>query len=102
MRPSIARLGDMPPPKRAYLKWWGDNHGAGMKQRITLYTMSPFQSKAAPNMIRNYVFNFYRRVSGEAFYFVVPFAIGYGIYTWGNARYAFINSKAGHIAAEHH
>ncbi|KAG7094159.1 hypothetical protein E1B28_007770 [Marasmius oreades] len=102
MRPSIARLGDMPPPRHAYLKWWGDTHGAGLKQRMTEYTLSPLQSKVAPNMIRNYVFNFYRRVSAEAIYILVPFALGYGIYTWGNKRYNYINSKAGHIAGEHH
>jgi len=85
--------------------------------------ISPYQTKAMPNMVRNYVFNFYRRVSAEAIYFLVPFGIGelylslstfsmflrpndvcagYGIYTWGKARYEYVNSKAGHLAAGGH
>ncbi|KAL0576494.1 Cytochrome b-c1 complex subunit 8, mitochondrial [Marasmius crinis-equi] len=94
----------MPGPQHAWSKWWGDVHGAGMKQRgIVQYALAPNQAKVAPKMIRTYVFNFYRRVSAEAIYFVIPFAIAYGTYTWGNARYAHINSKAGHLeAGEHH
>ncbi|KAE9405520.1 hypothetical protein BT96DRAFT_1015505 [Gymnopus androsaceus JB14] len=69
-----------------------------------LTALSPMQAKAAPNWVRNYIFNFYRRVSGEAVYFLVPFGIGYGVYTWGKNQYAYQNSKAGHIAsgAAHH
>ncbi|KAG5636271.1 hypothetical protein H0H81_008557 [Sphagnurus paluster] len=49
MRPSIARLSDMPGP------------------------LSPYQAKAAPNMIRNYLFNGYRRLGGELLFWLIPF-----------------------------
>ncbi|KAF9078575.1 cytochrome b-c1 complex subunit 8 [Rhodocollybia butyracea] len=110
MRPTIARASDMPGPKRAWSVWWGDQ-GAIRQKGIIQYTLAPQQARAAPRWIRSYIFNFYRRVSGEAIYFTVPFAIGitirllrYGIYTWGKSRYEYQNSKAGHIAsgAAHH
>ncbi|KAF5352077.1 hypothetical protein D9758_009449 [Tetrapyrgos nigripes] len=102
MRPSVTRYSDMPGPQHAWNRWWGDT--ALQKQRgVVQYTISPYQSKAAPKMIRSYIFNFYRRVSGEAVYFVVPFALGYGVYTWAKNRYEYMNSKAGHLASgEHH
>ncbi|KAF5386428.1 hypothetical protein D9757_005823 [Collybiopsis confluens] len=100
MRPTIVQASEMPGPQRAWSSWWGSPF---VKQRgITQYTLSPLSAKAGPNWLRNYVFNFYRRVSVEAVYFVVPFALGYSIYTWANHRYAFQNSKAGHIAGAHH
>ncbi|KAJ8079616.1 ubiquinol--cytochrome-c reductase subunit 8 [Marasmius tenuissimus] len=104
MRPSSTRFSDMPGREcLSASKWWGDNHGAGVRQRgIIQYSISPFQTKSMPNLVRNYVFNFYRRVSAEAIYFLVPFGIGYGIYTWGKARYEYVNSKAGHVAAAGH
>ncbi|ESK84201.1 ubiquinol-cytochrome c reductase complex ubiquinone-binding protein qp-c [Moniliophthora roreri MCA 2997] len=84
-------------------QWWGDNSAPGAKQkRVYSYTISPVQAKAAPNMIRSYLFNFYRRISGEAVFFVLPFAFGYGVYTWGNKEYAYVNSKAAHAHGEHH
>ena len=38
--------------------------------------ISPWQTKAAPHWIRNYLFNGYRRISGELVFFGIPFAIG--------------------------
>jgi hypothetical protein len=38
--------------------------------------ISPWQTKAAPHWIRNYLFNGYRRISGEFLFFGIPFAIG--------------------------
>jgi hypothetical protein len=38
--------------------------------------LSPFQSRAAPKMISSYLFNGYRRLAGQAAYFVIPFALG--------------------------
>ncbi|KAJ3937192.1 MAG: cytochrome b-c1 complex subunit 8 [Lentinula lateritia] len=105
MRPSIARASEMPGPKRAWSSWWG---APIIKQKgIVEYTLSPYQTKAAPHWVRNYVFNFYRRVSAEAVYFVIPFVrqtLGYGIYAWAKRHDAYQNSKAGHIAsgAAHH
>ncbi|KAJ3869533.1 cytochrome b-c1 complex subunit 8 [Lentinula novae-zelandiae] len=102
MRPSIARASEMPGPKRAWSSWWG---APIIKQKgIVEYTLSPYQTKAAPHWVRNYVFNFYRRVSAEAVYFVIPFGLGYGIYAWAKRHDAHQNSKAGHIAsgAAHH
>lgn len=74
--------------------WWGDQHGTkqkGMKQYsasffvrplamcpnlFPLTAVSPFQAKAAPHWLRSYIFNGYRRLSGEALFFLVPFGIG--------------------------
>ncbi|KAF8912661.1 cytochrome b-c1 complex subunit 8 [Mucidula mucida] len=115
MRPSLIRLGDMPGPRRAYNVWWGDKHGL-MKQRgMYQYSLSPFQSKAAPHWARDYLFNGYRRLSKEAVYWVIPFgfgssrlfrprcnnahrAAGYGVYTWANNYTEYHESKAGHLA----
>ncbi len=38
--------------------------------------ISPWQTKAAPNMFRNYLFNGYRRLAGEFVFWAVPFGIG--------------------------
>ena len=38
--------------------------------------ISPFQSRAAPKLIQSYLFNGYRRLAGQAPYFVIPFALG--------------------------
>ncbi|KAF9467185.1 cytochrome b-c1 complex subunit 8 [Collybia nuda] len=100
MRPSIARFSDMPGP-RVYNLWWGDK-GTIRQKGIVTYTLSPFQSKAAPNMLRNYLFNGYRRLSGEALFFLIPFGTGYAIYSWAKSYDAFQNSKAGHIAGAKH
>ncbi len=32
--------------------------------------------KAAPQLLRSYLFNGYRRLSAEAFYFLLPFGFG--------------------------
>jgi ubiquinol-cytochrome c reductase subunit 8 len=88
-------------------------------QRLNvLPAISPFQAKAAPNMLRNYLFNAYRRLSKEFLFFSIPFATGerfplttvsiinldegYGIYAWAKKTDRYQNSKAGHIAAGAH
>jgi UcrQ family len=38
--------------------------------------ISPWQTKSAPHWMRNYLFNGYRRISGELFFFGIPFALG--------------------------
>ncbi|KAG6908465.1 hypothetical protein DXG01_004468 [Tephrocybe rancida] len=61
--------------------------------------LSPYQAKAAPNMIRSYLFNGYRRLGGELIFWLLPFGAGYGIYSWAKAYDHAHNSKAGHMAA---
>ncbi|PFH53419.1 hypothetical protein AMATHDRAFT_171189 [Amanita thiersii Skay4041] len=100
MRPTFARHSDMPGPK-VYNLWWGDQTGIRQKG-ITQYTLSPFQAKAAPKMIRNYLFNGYRRLAGEAIFWIIPFGIGYGVYTWARNYEEWAKSKAGHLALEGH
>ncbi|EKM78391.1 QCR8 subunit 8 of ubiquinol cytochrome-c reductase complex [Agaricus bisporus var. burnettii JB137-S8] len=95
MRPTLARSAEMPGPR---IHWWGDKHGALKQKGITQYAISPWQTKAAPHMFRNYLFNGYRRISSELIFWVLPFGIGYGIYTWGKSRYDWQNTKAGHLA----
>ncbi|KAF8352058.1 cytochrome b-c1 complex subunit 8 [Amanita rubescens] len=100
MRPTFVRSSGMPGPK-TFNPWWGDS--AVMKQRhIKQYTLSPYQMKAAPQLIRSYLFNGYRRLSAEAFYFLLPFGLGYAVYSWGNSYDAWAKSKAGHLALEGH
>ncbi|KAF9523786.1 cytochrome b-c1 complex subunit 8 [Crepidotus variabilis] len=96
MRPTLARQGDMPGGK-VYNLWWGDK--GGVRQRgITQYTISSFQTKAAPHWVRSYLFNGYRRLSGELLFFGVPMVLGYSVYAWAKSYDEFQNSKAGHIA----
>jgi ubiquinol-cytochrome c reductase subunit 8 len=97
MRPTNAVFGDMPGGK-VYNLWWGEK--SSKQKGITTYTLSPYQSKAAPNMIRNYLFNGYRRLAAEAVFWIVPATLGYGIYTWANKRAAYLDSKAAHLAGE--
>ncbi|KAJ7126516.1 cytochrome b-c1 complex subunit 8 [Mycena crocata] len=100
MRPSIARLGDMPGPK-VYLQWWGDQSGQRQKG-VYQYTISPYQSKAAPNMFRSYLFNGIRRLSVYALPILIPSGVYY--YVWQNALkdYEWRNSKAGVLALAEH
>jgi len=100
MKPTIARRSEMPGPK-VYSLWWGDS--TGIRQRgIVQYTISPWQTKAAPHWVRSYLFNGYRRLSGEFLFFGIPFAIGYATYSWAKSYDEYQNSKAGHIAAGVH
>jgi len=100
MKPTITRHSGMPGPK-VYNLWWGDK--TGMKQRgMIQYTISPWQTKSAPHWMRNYLFNGYRRISGELLFFGIPFAIGYATYSWAKSYDEYQNSKAGHIASGGH
>ena len=38
--------------------------------------LSPFRQRAAQNLISSYIFNGYRRLSGQLVYWVIPFAMG--------------------------
>jgi len=72
----------------------------GPKQKgIIQYGQSPFRQSPMRNAFRDYVFNGYRRIASQVPYFAIPIALGYGVYSWGKARYQFLNSKAGHVAA---
>lgn len=88
----------------------------GSQQKSAL---SPYQTKAAPHWLRSYIFNGYRRISGEVLFFGIPLAIGayhlalvtlvycltknrflgYGVYTWAKSYDEYQNSKAGHLAS---
>lgn len=71
--------------------------------------------------MRTYLFNGYRRISGEILFFGIPFAIGacpviplrlilikqinfigYATYSWAKSHDEYQNSKAAHIAAGVH
>ncbi|KAG2347089.1 hypothetical protein BDR05DRAFT_987715 [Suillus weaverae] len=81
--------------------WWGDT--SMHKQRgVVVYTVSPFRQRGSKAMIRGWLFNGYRRLAAQVPYWIVPFAIGYGTYTWAKRRDAWQNSKAGHIALGGH
>lgn len=38
--------------------------------------ISPWQTKAAPHFLKNYLFNGYRRISAEVLFFGIPVAVG--------------------------
>ncbi|KAJ7623379.1 cytochrome b-c1 complex subunit 8 [Roridomyces roridus] len=99
MRPSNALKSDMPGPK-VYLQWWGDQSAQRMKG-VYQYTLSPYQAKAAPHMLRSYLFNGIRRLSIYALPIAIPAGIYY--YTWNAAvkDYHWRNSKEGHLALSH-
>ncbi|KAF4613091.1 hypothetical protein D9613_011040 [Agrocybe pediades] len=103
MRPTSARMSEMPGGK-VYNVWWGDKNGAIKQKGITTYTISPWQTKAAPHWLKSYIFNGYRRISGEVLFFGIPMLAGYGVYTWAKSYDEWQNSKAGHLAlgGEHH
>ncbi|KZT64430.1 hypothetical protein DAEQUDRAFT_732664 [Daedalea quercina L-15889] len=98
MRPTQIRHSDMPGP-RVYNLWWGDRTLPRQKG-ITQYAMSPVRQRAAYHMLRNWIFNGYRRMSGQVGYWIIPFGLGYGTYAWAKRYDAYLNSKAGHIAAQ--
>ncbi|EPQ51858.1 hypothetical protein GLOTRDRAFT_112327 [Gloeophyllum trabeum ATCC 11539] len=97
MRPSIVVRSEMPGPK-TYNPWWGDLSGIQRQKGITQYSLSPFKQRAAKHLIQNYIFNGYRRLAEQVPYWIVPFAIGYGTYTWAKRYDEWLNSKAGHLA----
>jgi len=72
-------------------------------------------------MVRNWMFNGYRRLSAQLPYWVIPVGIGmfcgytfgssfdrhvrtigYSVYAWAKQRDAWQNSKAGHLAGASH
>ncbi|KAF8462473.1 hypothetical protein JB92DRAFT_2838989 [Gautieria morchelliformis] len=100
MRPTLPARSGMPEPKH-YIGWWGDMGGPKQKGIIT-YTLSPFRQRAFAGALHGYIFNGYRRIAANVPYFIVPFALGYGVYSWGTSHYQYLNSKAGHLAALEH
>ncbi|KZT22274.1 hypothetical protein NEOLEDRAFT_1181015 [Neolentinus lepideus HHB14362 ss-1] len=97
MRPTQIRMSDMPGPK-TYNPWWGDKGGIIKQKGIVQYTVSPFRQRAAKHMFQNWIFNGYRRLAEQAPYWIVPFAIGYGTYTWAKRYHDWLDSKEGHLA----
>ncbi|PSR75792.1 hypothetical protein PHLCEN_2v8909 [Hermanssonia centrifuga] len=74
-----------------------------MRQKgVVQYAVSPMRQRATHNLIRSYIFNGYRRLSVQVPYWIVPFAIGYGTYTWAKSYDEWQNSKAAHVAGHHH
>ncbi|PCH37490.1 hypothetical protein WOLCODRAFT_109965 [Wolfiporia cocos MD-104 SS10] len=96
MRATDIRRSDMPGPK-VYNIWWGDRELPKQKG-IIQYSMSPFRQRATHNILRNWLFNGYRRLSGQVGYWIVPFGIMYGTYTWAKRYDVWQNSKEGHLA----
>ncbi|CAO3660119.1 unnamed protein product [Umbelopsis ramanniana] len=84
-----------------YMGWWGSMGGPKQKG-ITTYSLSPFEQKPFAGVSRAMIFNTSRRVSAQIPYIGVAFGIGYGIYTWANARHEYLLSKAGHAEAAGH
>lgn len=84
-----------------WMGWWG--HLGGPTQRgIVSYTLSPYEQKAFAGAFKKGFFNVVRRVSAQVPYIAPAIAFGYTVYTMGNARHAFYQSKAGAAHAEAH
>ncbi|EMD37039.1 hypothetical protein CERSUDRAFT_51699 [Gelatoporia subvermispora B] len=102
MRPTQVRLGEMPGRKPyPQNEWWG-SHGVTHQKGIIQYSLSPVRQRACKNMIQNYIFNGYRRLSAQFAYWIVPVAIGFGTYTWAKRYDTYINSKEAHVAGHAH
>ncbi|KAK1923158.1 cytochrome b-c1 complex subunit 8 [Papiliotrema laurentii] len=96
MRPTLPVQAGMPGPK-TYIGWWGDMKGPTQKGVIQ-YSLSPYRQRPFAGAIQGYVFNGFSRIMQQAPYWIIPFTLGYGVYTWGKAKYAYYNSKEGHHA----
>ncbi|KAG8216051.1 cytochrome b-c1 complex subunit 8 [Butyriboletus roseoflavus] len=96
MRPTTVRSSGMPEAK-AYNPWWGDTCNLKQKGVIT-YTLSPYRQRPTKQIFQDWMFNGYKRLAAQVPYWIVPFAIAYGTYTWAKRYDAWQNSKAGHIA----
>ncbi|CAG0924075.1 unnamed protein product [Notodromas monacha] len=60
----------------------------GVKVRgIVSYRLSPFEQKPLAGVLSHGLPNLIRRMKEEIFFVVPPFAIGYMVYTWGEAEY---------------
>ncbi|KAI0317976.1 cytochrome b-c1 complex subunit 8 [Amylostereum chailletii] len=101
MKPSTARMSEMPGPKAGNV-WWGDYHNLQKQRGITQYSVSPFRQNPTAHLFRSYLFNGYRRLSSQFIYWAIPFAIGYSTYAYAKKRDAWQNSKAGHLAGAGH
>ncbi|KAK0538637.1 ubiquinol--cytochrome-c reductase subunit 8 [Tilletia horrida] len=88
------------PTGRKWMGWWGEM-GSPTQKGITQYTISPYQTANMRGAVQTYIFYGYKRIMQQAPYFAIPFAAGYGIYTWGKKTNAYNNSKAGHLAHGH-
>ncbi|PCH39974.1 hypothetical protein WOLCODRAFT_67042, partial [Wolfiporia cocos MD-104 SS10] len=76
--------------------WWGDR-GLPKQKYITIYSISPFRQRATHNMFRSWLYNGYRRMSGQVAYWIVPFVISYSTYVWAKRYDVYLNSKAFHV-----
>ncbi|KAG9296629.1 hypothetical protein G9A89_002900 [Geosiphon pyriformis] len=76
-------------------RWWG-NLGGPVQRGIVTYSLSPFEQRAFAGVLKYGIFNAYRRIAEQLPYFGIPMLLAYSVYRWGNARYHYLQSKAGH------
>ncbi|KAF1989877.1 hypothetical protein K402DRAFT_325430 [Aulographum hederae CBS 113979] len=88
----MAGGGDKAPGQ--YLGGWG-NFGSPPQKGITTYSLSPNRQRPLAGAWHNAIFNTYRRVKGQIFYIVPPFAVAYFAMSWAEERNRYLNSKAG-------
>jgi len=77
-----------------YMGWWGDMGGAKQRGIIT-YSVSSYAQKPLAGVFYNAIFNTFRRVSSQAFYFAVPMALYGYIIMKAKDRNEYLYSKAG-------
>ncbi|KZV79003.1 ubiquinol-cytochrome c reductase subunit 8 [Exidia glandulosa HHB12029] len=98
MRPTRVVFSGPPEPKH-YMGWWGHLGSQGQKGIVT-YSISPFRQRPFAGALNGYIFNGYKRIMKHVPYWIVPVAIAYGVMEWGDAKYHYYQSKAGHAHAE--
>ncbi|EJD52063.1 hypothetical protein AURDEDRAFT_181618 [Auricularia subglabra TFB-10046 SS5] len=98
MRPTRTVLSEMPGAK-SYQGWWGSLGSHGQKH-IAVYSISPYKQRAFAGAMHGYIFNGYRRIMKHLPYWLIPVSIGYAVYSYGDSRYAYLQSKAGHAETE--
>ncbi|BFZ61705.1 Cytochrome b-c1 complex subunit 8, mitochondrial [Saitoella coloradoensis] len=89
------------PEGTRFMGWWG-NMGGPTQRGIVTYSLSPFAQRPLAGTLHAAIFNSARRIRQNIFYWGVPMAAYYGIYTWANSYNEFLNSKAGHLAEAQH
>ncbi|KAF2001799.1 ubiquinol-cytochrome c reductase complex ubiquinone-binding protein-like protein, partial [Amniculicola lignicola CBS 123094] len=76
---------------------WGDPYSGGGQpgKGVTAYAMSPNRQNPFAGVIKNGIFNVFRRSMGQVLYVVPPFIVAYSAMQWAIERNEYLNSKHG-------
>jgi len=84
----------------AHSKWFGHmgHLGGPVQKGIVTYQISSYEQRAFANLFKNGLFNMTRRIGSQLVYVVPAILLFYSVYSWGNSRHVYINSKEGKAA----